>query len=128
MFEEYSSLLLRLGLGSTFLYFGIYEKLLRPELTRAVFENLNVAVPIPLGLFITLFGILEVIIGAVLITGFYTRTASIIAALMLGTIILQLGFLAVPRDPALFAIALSLILTGSKVLSLDNYFAKRKYL
>lgn len=128
MFEEYSSLLLRLGLGSTFLYFGIYEKLLRPELTRAVFENLNVAVPIPLGLFITIFGILEVIVGSAIILGFYTRTASIIAALMVGTIILQLGFLAVPRDPALFAIALSLVLTGSPILSLDSYFKKRKYL
>lgn len=128
MFEEYSSLLLRFGLGSTFLYFGIYEKILKPELTRAVFENLNVTIPIPLGLFITMFGILEVIIGSALILGFYTRIAAILAALMIGTIVLQLGFLAVPRDPALFAIALSLILTGSSIFSLDRYFAKRKYL
>ncbi len=128
MFEEYSSLLLRLGLGSTFLYFGIYEKLLKPEITKAIFENLNVTIPIPLGLFITLFGILEVIIGSALILGFYTRIAAIIAALMIGTIIMQLGFLAVPRDPALFAIALSLIMTGSTILSLDRYFARKRYL
>src|SRR5574341_1021536 len=113
MFEEYSSILLRLGLGSTFLYFGIYEKLLRPELTRAVLENLNINIPIPISIFITLFGILEVVIGSALILGFYTRIAAIIAALMIGTIIMQLGFLSVPRDPALFAIALSLVLTGS---------------
>ncbi len=39
MFEEYSSLILRTGLGSTFLYFGIYEKLINPDLTIAVIEN-----------------------------------------------------------------------------------------
>ena len=128
MFEDYSSLLLRLGLGAVFIYFGLYEKLLHPELTRPIIENLNLSIPISIDLFVLLFGLIEIVVGSFLILGLFTRITAIVAALMIGTIILQLGFLAVPRDIALFAIALSLLVTGSKVLSLDRYISKKKYL
>ena len=127
MFEEYSSLILRMGLGSTFLYFGIYEKLINPDLTIAVIENSGISIPFSLGLFVLLFGLLEVLIGSALVLGYFTRVAAIISAVMISAIIFQLGYLAVPRDPALVAMALSLIITGSPVLSLDSFFKKRKY-
>lgn len=127
MFEEYSSLILRTGLGSTFLYFGIYEKLINPDLTIAVIENSGISIPFSLGLFVLLFGLLEVVIGSALILGYFTRVTSLIAAIMITGIIFQLGYLAVPRDPALVAMALSLLVTGSPVLSLDSFFKKRKY-
>ncbi len=128
MFENYSSLLLRIGLGIVFLYFGIYEKLLNPGITRTLMEASSISVPIPIGLFILLFGLLEVVVGSFLILGMFTRITALIAALMIGTIIVQLGFLAVPRDIALFAIAVSLVITGSKVFSVDAYWIKKRYL
>ncbi|MDP4012988.1 MAG: DoxX family protein [Candidatus Nanoarchaeia archaeon] len=124
--EDYTSVLLRFGLGSVFLYFGIYEKLYKPDITMQIIENLNINIPIPLGLFIFLFGILELVIGSFLVLGLYTRITSIVASLMILGIILQFGYLNVPRDPALLAMALSLIITGSKKLSIDRMLDKRK--
>lgn len=124
--EDYTSVLLRFGLGSVFLYFGIYEKLYKPDITRQIIDGLNINIPISLGLFIFLFGVLELVVGSFLVLGFYTRITALIASVMILGIILQFGYLNVPRDPALLAIALSLVITGSKKFSIDRLMDKRK--
>lgn len=126
--EDYSSVLLRIGLGSVFLYFGIYEKLFRPDITRSVIENLNITIPISIGLFIFLFGLLELVVGSFLVLGLYTRVTAIVAALMIFGIILQMGYLNVPRDPALLAMALSLVITGSNRFSIDRIRDKNRFM
>jgi len=81
-FEPYESLILRIFLGITLVFWG-YEKLTVTKLAKsypmdygALFDVVNV------GLYLKLFGVLQIVMGFVMILGFLTRTTSLALALM----------------------------------------------
>ncbi len=121
--QELAPLFLRLGVGFVFFMFGI-DKFKQPEFWLE-FMNKQLLFYLPMSptTFIYLLGGLETIVGFLLIIGLYTRIAAAIAALNLIGIIVQLGINdATIRDVGLLAAALSLVVTGSRWLSIDSRF------
>jgi len=123
--EKYTSLLIRLGLSIVFLLFGI-DKFIRPLFWSAfVPKFLSDIIPFSLNNFIYLIGIIETILGALILIGLFTRVASILSAMHLLLIIISL---AIPigyndiivRDLGLFFMALTLSFFKNYQFSLDN--------
>ena len=121
--KSLSTLILRLGIGIVFLFFGV-DKFIHPEVwINWVSPRLLYYFPFPQEVFIYLDGGLESVIGVMLILGFYTRIFALIASLLIVGILATVGVTDVTvRDIAILAGALSLVLTGSDKLSVDNKF------
>lgn len=122
--EEYSIFIIRIGLAVVFLLFGI-DKFINPE-SWFVYVPIFILQFTNLNFFIFLLGILETIIGLFLLIGFLNRLAALIAALFLLSIIFTIGYNEITvRDIGLLAMAISLIITKSNLLSLDSLIKKR---
>lgn len=121
--KSLSTLILRLGIGIVFLFFGI-DKFIHPEVWIGwVSPRLFYYFPFSQEVFIYLDGGLEAIIGVMLALGFYTRIFALIASFLIVGILATVGVTDVTvRDIAILAGALSLALTGSDTLSIDNKF------
>lgn len=126
---ELTTLILRVGLGFVFFYFGIdklinpinWKGFITPELMNILFIDIN--------LFILLLGIFEIILGLMLILGILTRTAALIISLHLFLVIITQGFNQISvRDIGLFAMAISLTITGSNYLLLGKIIKKWHYI
>ncbi|MBI2667180.1 DoxX family protein [Candidatus Woesearchaeota archaeon] len=118
---KYTQLILRIGLGVVFFWFGI-DKFINTEFWIGfVPDSIKNILPINLILFMYLQGIIESLIGILILIGFYTKIASFFAALILIGIIFFLGISDITiRDFGLLSIAVSLIFAGAGNLSLDN--------
>ncbi len=117
--KDYSVLILRLALAFVFLYFGI-DKFINPENWIGYARPLESLLPFSIALFILLLGVIETIVGALLLLGLFTELASIVAFIMLIAIIFTIEFNEISiRDIALASIAFYLIFNKTK-LSLDN--------
>ncbi len=115
--------IIRIVAGLAFVWFG-YDKLTKgKEAKRVFFESINLKPGI---FFVWFFGLLEIIAGGLLVLGYATQIASII------TTLISLGaFLIKQFKPAsglhesklcyllLFAISLSLLLTGAGAYAFD---------
>ena|SRR3990172_859580 len=118
-------LLLRIGLGSVFLWFGI-DKFFHPNIW------VNYIPPwfpmlIPVSAFILLLGIVETLIGALVLFGLFTRFAAGLSALMLIPIIISLGYTEIGvRDFGLLLLALGVSALGAGIYSLDAKVFKGK--
>ena len=120
--ERYVPTVVRVGMGVGFMFLGLFEKLLAPEMARGVVEQygLSTATPIPPDLWVLGAGFGEIAIGAAIAVGFFTR-ASAMAALFVFTLTL----FGIPDDPVLahiglFSLASALLITGSGPYALDN--------
>ena len=123
--KDYAALMLRLALSFIFIYFGI-DKFINPENWIGYARPLENLLPFSIALFILLLGVIETIIGALLLLGLFTQLASIIAFIMLIAIIFTIPFNEISiRDIALAGIAFYLIFNKTK-LSLDNLIKKFK--
>ena len=108
-------IVLRLGLGLVFTWFGL-DKLINPsnwlgyitpKVAQFIFINLNS--------FIFILGIIEIMLGILLIIGLYTRIVALIMAIHLTLVIISIGFNDVAvRDIGLLSIALYLSLITLK--------------
>ncbi len=116
-----STFILRLGLGFVFSWFGL-DKLLNPQNWQGyITPALAKLIFIDMSLFILLLGILELVIGLMLLLGLFTRLVASVAAVQLLVIIISLWFNEITvRDIGLFSIAVSLILNSSNYLALDK--------
>ena len=120
-------LILRLGLGFVFIWFGI-DKLINPinwlgyippKVAQLIFINLDS--------FIFLLGIVELILGTLLIIGLYTRIVAFIMAIHLALVVASLGFNEIAaRDIGLLSIALYLSLTNWNTPPKRNRFKNRE--
>lgn len=120
--KNYVQLILRIGLGIVFFWFGI-DKFINPEFWMS-FIPLWLKLPISFELFIYIQGIIEAIIGLLIIIGLFTKIASSIAAIILIVIIASIGFNDISiRDFGLLSIAISLIFLKPS-LSIDNILNK----
>lgn len=124
-YEQFAPTVARVGLGATFVYLGVGQKLLRPGLALAVVENydLTAVVPVAPELWVLGAGLTEAGLGLALVVGAFTRAS---AATAIATFSLTL--FALPDDPvlahvSLFGMASMLLITGAGPHSIDARLA-----
>ncbi|MFP8952451.1 DoxX family protein [Natrialbaceae archaeon A-arb3/5] len=120
--EQLLPTVVRLGLGTTFIFLGLTQKILQPGLALAVVEryDLTAVVPASPELWVLGAGLAEIGLGLALIAGFFTRASAATAIAMF-----TLTLFALPDDPvlahvALFGMASVLLITGSGPYALDG--------
>ena len=117
---------IRIGLALVFLFFGI-DKFINPFIWIGwVPKWLLALLPISQYAFIYTQGAFQVILGIILLLGFFTRIAAIVAAIFMAAVVFTVGFndLGI-RDTAIFSMALALALSKNYPLSLDSYIHKK---
>lgn len=114
--------IIRVGLGVSFVYLGLVQKLGAPGQSLAVVEKYSLTSVVPVAPELWVFGaaVSEILVGLALICGFATRGA---AALAFGLFTLTLFGL--PDDPVLahvplFGFTSALFITGAGRYALDN--------
>lgn len=121
-YRGYVPVVLRIGLGVTFVYLGVVEKLLDPgqALTVVAKYDLTAVVPVSPGAWVIGAALAEVALGIALLLGLFTRGAAA-AAFVLFTVTL----FGLPDDPVLahitlFGLASAVFTLGSGPLALDR--------
>jgi uncharacterized membrane protein YphA (DoxX/SURF4 family) len=119
--------IVRIGLGLSFVYLGITQKLMNPGNATAVVAkyNLTAVVPVSPELWVVGAGLTEAAVGTVLVVGAFTRAASAVAFLLFTTTLFGL-----PDDPvlahiSLFGLASALLVTGAGRWSVDAWLSQR---
>lgn len=112
----------RVGLGVTFVYLGVGQKLLRPGIALEVVEQygLTGVVPASPELWVLGAGLTEAALGVALVVGAFTRAGAFTAIAMF-----TLTLFALPNDPvlahvSLFGMASVLLITGGGPYSVDD--------
>ena len=124
-FKEWIPLVLRVGIGGAMIFLAVYEKFLNPNLSQLVVENYHLTsiIPVSAGMWVLSAGLIEFAVGLVLLIGFQTRLAAVIAFS-----VLSLSFFyfheAVYSHVTLFTILTILFVTGGGKLSLDKFVDK----
>lgn len=129
--EPYRALVpvvIRIGLGFSFVYLGISQKLMNPGNATAVVAkyNLTAVVPVSPELWVVGAGLTEAAVGTLLIVGAFTRAASAVAFLLFTTTLFGL-----PDDPvlahiSLFGLASALLVTGAGAWSVDAWLGEQR--
>jgi uncharacterized membrane protein YphA (DoxX/SURF4 family) len=126
-YRSYLPTLLRAGLGVTFVFLGVTQKLFAPSRALLVVEryDLTAVVPVDPGLWVVGAGLTEFAVGALLLAGLFTRGAAAVAFLVLTTTLFGL-----PDDPVLahvsmFGLTSAVFTLGSGPYSLDEVLARR---
>lgn len=120
-YKKYAPFLVRIGLGLVLIWFGV-DALINPGVWAALVPSWVLKI---LGMsanhFMFVNGIVEIILGILLLIGLYTRLVATITVLLFLGIIYSLGYgdLAV-RDFGLLLAAFSLIASGAGWGSLDH--------
>lgn len=121
--RQYVPVVLRVGMGVTFVYLGLIQKLADPARGLLVVEkyNLTAVVPVDPGLWVVGAGLTEMAVGVALIAGFFTRGAAAVSFVLFTTTLFGL-----PDDPvlahvALFGMASAVFTLGSGPLSFDRW-------
>ena len=125
-YRQYVPVVLRVGVGATFVYLGLVQKLATPGSALLVVEkyDLTAVVPVDPGLWVLGAGVTEVAVGLVFILGLFTRGAAAVSFLLFTTTLFGL-----PDDPVLVHVTLyglvsALFTLGAGPLSLDNWFGR----
>ncbi|APW98321.1 DoxX family protein [Halobiforma lacisalsi AJ5] len=121
-YERFLPTVVRAGLGVSFIYLGLTQKLLRPGLALAVVDryDLTTALPVAPELWVLGAGLAEMALGLALLAGFFTRATAATAIAMF-----SLTLFALPDDPVLahvglFGMASTLLITGAGPYALDG--------
>lgn len=122
-YREFVPTILRVGLGISFIFLGITQKLGDPSRSLAVVEKygLTGVVPVAPELWVLGAGVTETAVGLALVAGLLTRASAGVAFLLFTTTLFGL-----PDDPVLahitlFGMASALVTLGAGPLSLDRY-------
>lgn len=123
--QAYTDLLpivVRVGLGTTFVYLGLSQKILRPGIGLAVVGryDLTAVVPVAPELWVLGAGLAEIGLGIAIILGFFTRASAMVAIGMFTLTLFALSDDPVLAHVALFGIASVLLITGSGRYSVDE--------
>lgn len=123
---ENTGVILRLALGFTLIWLAITEKAFNPRVCEAVVIEfqLESLIPVSTAMWVFSVGVIEFAVGLLLVIGFFTRTFSFIAF-----IVLTLSFFYFKEEVAghvtFFGALLVLFITGAGNWSVDAYIAKR---
>lgn len=132
-YERYENLILRIFLGLTLIFWG-YEKLVLPKLVNTYVKDYQSFMFIDTKTFLVIAGIAQIILGMMMIIGFYTRIAATMLALMAIITIIIPGMIImkdVPHFAYAFATAggaIALLIRGSGAYSLDAKLWRRQKL
>ena len=122
-YAETSKILIRYALSLLLIWFGL-NQLIDPISFLGYVPKF---VPFSASLMLILNGLLDLVLGRLLITGFKVRIVSFIIFLHVIVIALSLGYNDVAaRDVFIALVSLSIFLSGSDRFSLDRYLLKRK--
>ncbi len=130
-YERYESLILRIFLGLTLIFWG-YEKLVLPKLVDSYIKDYQSFMFIDVKLFLVIAGVAQILLGAAMIVGFYTRLSAALLALMAIVTIIIPGMIIlkdVPHFAYAFATAggaIALLIRGSGAYSWDAKRLKRQ--
>lgn len=120
--KEWVPFFLRIGIGGSLIFLAVYEKFLNPHTSALVIELFNIqsVIPLSLEILVTWVGVIELMLGLFLVTGFHVRLFSVITFLFI-----MLSFFvfreAVYAHITLFGGLSILFVTGAgKKLALDN--------
>ncbi|EMA23524.1 DoxX family protein [Haloarcula argentinensis] len=125
-YREYVPVIVRVGMGVTFIYLGLFQKLAEPGQALLVVEkyDLTAVVPVDAGMWVLGAGLTEMLVGLVLIFGFMTRGAAAVSFVLFTTTLFGL-----PDDPVLahitlFGMASAVFTMGAGPLSFDDWFGR----
>lgn len=120
--REVAPVVLRVALGLNFAYLGVTQKWLQPDAALAVVEkyDLTAVLPVIPELWVFGAGLVEALVGLLLVLGLFSRGAAVAAFLLLTTTLFGL-----PDDPVLahvtlFGLSSAVMVTGSGPYSLDG--------
>jgi uncharacterized membrane protein YphA (DoxX/SURF4 family) len=123
--EQFVPVVLRVGVGLSFVYLGLTQKLADPARALSVVEkyDLTAVVPVDPGLWVLGAGLVEMGVGTLLIAGYLTRASAAVAFLML-----TLTLFGLPDDPVLahvtlFGLLSAVFTLGSGRASVDAWVA-----
>jgi uncharacterized membrane protein YphA (DoxX/SURF4 family) len=124
---KYSFLVLRIGLGIVFLWFGI-DKIINPlNWAGWVPEGIRPLIPFDDEVHMAIQGVVEGALGALMVAGLFTRIVGIISSAVLLAIIIAIGLNDIAgRDIGLLGGALALAMGGGGELSLDYLIRRQK--
>ncbi len=121
-YERYVPTVIRVGMGASFAFLGLFEKLLAPRMATDVVRGYGLVelAPFSADLWVLGAGVAELTLGIAILLGFFTRTAAFAA---IGVFVLTL--FGIPDDPVLahiglFSLASALLITGAGAGALDN--------
>ena len=121
--KHYGTFVARIGIAAVFLWFGIDKFVHTINWIGWVPEWMQALIPMSMTNFMYVQGIIEAVIGLLLLIGYNVRFAGLLAVLTLaGVEIAMVGTGQTEmmlRDAGLLAASLSLFLTGSDCLSID---------
>ena len=126
-FRKYVPLILRIGLGIAFIFLAMYEKFLNPHDSELVVTtyHLTKVIPVSPALWVLGAGMVEFVLGILLIIGFEIRVVAIIAFL-----VISLSFFyfkeSVYSHVTLFGALSMLVVTGAGKYSVDSLRGKVK--
>jgi uncharacterized membrane protein YphA (DoxX/SURF4 family) len=122
-YEALVPIVLRVGLGISFIYLGVAQKLMNPGEALAVVAKYNLTAVVPVGpeLWVIGAGLTETLVGVMFIVGLFTRAFSGVAFLLFTTTLFGL-----PDDPvlahiSLFGLVSALLVTGAGAFSVDEW-------
>lgn len=125
-YRRYVPVVVRVGMGVTFVYLGLFQKLAEPGQALLVVEkyDLTAVVPVDPGLWVVGAGLTEMLVGVALIAGFLTRGAAATSFVLFTTTLFGL-----PDDPVLahvtlFGMASAVFTMGAGPLSFDQWFGR----
>lgn len=122
-YRRYVPTILRVGMGVSFVYLGLVQKLGNPAQTLRVVAkyDLTRVVPVDPGLWVLGAGLAEVAVGMALVVGFLTRANAAVAF-----VLFTLTLFGLPDDPvlahvSLFGMASAVFVMGAGPLSFDGW-------
>ena len=120
--KKYSTLALRIGLAAVLFWFAINQFIDAEKWSGLLPELITFISPVTV---VYINAVVEIILGSLILLGLFTRIAALIFSIHLVFIILSLGYgPSAVRDVGLLFASLSLALSGSNYLSLDNILKK----
>ena len=122
--KDYGTLFMRFGLALIFLWFGIDKFIHVQNWIGWVPEWMASFIPVSLFTFMYFQGAIEMLVGALLLVGYKTRFAALLAMLiLLGVVLSTIGTgqaEVMLRDIGLLGASISLLFAGSKCSSVDG--------
>lgn len=123
--RRWFELMLRASIGITMMFLALYEKFLNPHLTELVVNNYHLTnyVHVSPAMWVLSAGLIEFLVGLMILIGFHTRLVSVIAFLVVTTTFFFFKEISYAHI-GLFGVLSILVMTGGGEMSVDAMYRK----